>query len=223
MPFLDIYMPDQISGYGWVSSPRWQTRINASASGKENRNQEWEHPLHYFINPEIISRPNQQSLIDLKKHWLITAGPFHSFPLADPHDMASIDHLPNELVSEITADLSSTDQPLGTADGFTDSFQLVKRYSRGGQNYDRKIYHPVLSTVLIADNGSLVSASDYTVSRTTGIVTFDTPPTNGHVLTAGFMFDVEVRFESDDQLEQIVRTWQAGGAADLNLVEVRPC
>jgi uncharacterized protein (TIGR02217 family) len=223
MSFLDIYLPEAIGGYGWVSAPRWKTTIQVNASGKERRNQEWEHPLHNFINPEIIARPDTATLTDLKKHWLITAGPFNSFPLRDPLDKATFDHLPNEFDADVALQITMTDQAIGTGDGFTDSFQLIKTYSRSGETYDRTIYLPVLSTVVIADNGVLVPDTDYTVSRPGGVVTFDTPPTNGHTITAGFMFDCEVRFESDDQLEQIVRTWQAAGAADLSLVEVRPC
>lgn len=223
MSFLDIYLPDEIPGYGWISAPRWKTTIQVNASGKERRNQEWEHPLHHFINPEVIARPDETTMLSLKKHWLITAGPVDSFPLRDPFDKATIDHLPNEPDADVTADLTMSDQIIGTGDGFTDAFQLVKTYTRGGHEYVRTIHLPVLSTVLISVNGVLVPDTDYTVSRPGGIVTFDTPPTSTHIIRAGFLFDVEVRFESDDQLEQIVRTWQAAGAADLTLVEVRPC
>lgn len=220
MSFIDSYMSEEVPGYPCISAPRFKTAIQVSAGGNERRNQEWEHPLHQFILPEAIAR-DTEVINGLKKHWLIMKGPLHSFPWTDPLDKASIDHKPNLPDNEIA--ISRTDQALGTGNGFTDSFQLKKRYTVGGQNYDRLIYHPVLSSVLIADNGSLVSASDYTVSRTTGIVTFDTPPLNGHVLTAGFLFDVEVRFESDDVFEGIVRTWQAGGFSDITLIEVRPC
>lgn len=222
MPFLDVYMPDEVAGYGWVSAPRFNTSIQVSAGGGSHANQNWEHPLHRFVNPEAVARDGNV-ISYLKDHWLITAGPFAHFPLRDPLDKASIRHVPNLPDADLLPLLSMTDQALGTGDGFTDSFQLKRRYSRGGYNYDRIIHLPVLSTLLIADNGVLVSASDYTVSRPGGIVQFDTPPANGHVLTAGFLFDCEVRFESDDQLEQIVRTWQTAGASDISLVEERPC
>lgn len=221
MPFLDIYMPDHVAGYGWVSAPRFKTTIQVSAGGSERRNQEWEHPLHRFVNPEIISRPDQQVLIDLKKHWLVTGGPYSSFPLRDPFDKATIDHLPNLPDADVL--ISETDQIIGTGDGFTDSFQLVKTYSRGGETYDRTIHLPVLSTLAVAIDDVLVDPTEYTVSRPGGTILFDVPPADGALITAGFLFDCEVRFESDDQLEQIMRTWQAAGAADLSLVEVRPC
>lgn len=220
MPFLDIYMPEEIPGYPCVSAPRTKTTIQVNAGGTERRNQEWEHPLHRFVLPEALAR-EWQAVEALKKHWLITKGPYASFPWRDPMDFSSGDLLaPNP---ETTPTPTMLDQALGTGDGFTDSFQIRKTYSRGGQDYVRDIHLPILSTVVVSDNGVLVSSSDYTVSRPGGVVTFDTPPLAGHVIKVGFLFDVEVRFEADDVFEGILRTWQAGGFADLTLIEVRPC
>jgi uncharacterized protein (TIGR02217 family) len=219
MPFLDIYMPEEVPGYPCVSAPRTKTTIQVDAGGNERTNQEWEHPLMKFVMPEGV---RQWAVVQaLGKMWRITAGPYKSFAWRDPLDFSSDDLLaPNPETDPVPTML---DQALGTGDGFTDSFQLIKRYSYSSQTYDRPIYLPILSTVVIADNGSPVSSSDYTVSRPGGIVTFDTPPTAGHTLTAGFLFDVEVRFESDDAFEGILRTWQAGGFADITLIEKRPC
>lgn len=219
MPFLDIYMPTNVPGYPCVSAPRTRTTIQVNASGKERRNQEWEHPLHTFIMPEGIR--DWATVQSLGKMWKITAGPFNSFAWRDPLDFSSGDLVvPNPATDPVP---TMTDQTLGTGDGFTDSFQLVKRYSYGGNNYDREIHLPVLSTVVVAVDGVLVADTDYTVSRPGGVITFDTPPPNNDVVTAGFLFDNEVRFESDDAFEGILKTWQAGGFADLTLVEVRPC
>lgn len=219
MAFLDIYMPPEVPGYPCVSAPRTKTTIQVAAGGNERRNREWVHPLHKFIMPEGV---RQWSVVQaLSKMWKITAGPFSSFAWRDPLDFSSGDlPVPNpdyEIVPLMT------DQALGTGDGFTDTFQLVKRYTYSGNTYDRIIHLPVLSTVKVAVNGVLVDSSDYSVSRPGGEVLFDTPPDNLDTITAGFLFDNEVRFESDDAFEGILRTWQAGGFADLTLVEVRPC
>jgi uncharacterized protein (TIGR02217 family) len=61
------------------------------------------------------------------------------------------------------------------------------------------------------------------VTRPGGEIVFDTPPADDVSITAGFLFDVEVRFESDDAFESILRTYQVGGFADITLIEVRPC
>jgi uncharacterized protein (TIGR02217 family) len=223
MPFLDIYMPDEVPGYPCVSAPRTKTTIQVTAGGNERRNQEWQHPLHRFVLPEAIAR-NWGVVEDLKKHWLITRGPYYSFPWQDPLDKASCDLLcANELEADVIARISRSDQFVALGDGFTDSFQLVKTYSRDSEDYSRDIHLPVLSTVLVAIDGVLVDPANYTVSRPGGIITFDTPPADNATITAGFLFDVEVRFESDDAFESLVRTWQVGGFADLTLIEVRPC
>jgi uncharacterized protein (TIGR02217 family) len=222
MAFLDVYMPDAVPGYPCVSAPRTRTTIQSTWGGNENRNQEWEHPLHRFTMPDGVR--SWDVVESLGKMWRITAGPYRSFAWRDPLDKASCDLLAaNEPDINVTARISATDQAIGTGDGFTDTFPLVKRYSYGGQSYDRTIHLPVLSTVIVADNGTLVDSADYTVSRPGGEVQFNTPPPDGHAITAGFLFDCEVRFESDDAFEVMVKTWQAGGFADLALVEVRPC
>ncbi len=221
--FIDQYLPEEVPGYPCVSAPRTKTTIQVTAGGNERRNQDWEHPLHRFILPEAAGR-QWEVLEALKKHWLIMGGPFHSFPFYDPLDFASIDLVkPN-----LTPTISMTDQYIGTADGFTDTFQLVKTYSVGPETYDRTIYLPVLDSVVVAIDGVLVPDTDYTVTRPGGAIQFDTPPPDATIddpgiITAGFLFDVEVRFESDDAFEGILRTYQVGGFADIVLIEVRPC
>lgn len=220
MPFLDIYMPEGVPGYPCISAPRTKTTIQVNAGGNERRNQDWDHPLHSYILPEAIAR--QWAVVeDLKKHWLITKGPYYSFAWRDPLDFTSGDLDAPNPATDPTPGME--DQALGIGDGFTDSFQLKKRYTYGSQNYDRTIHLPVLSSVVVAIDSVVVGENDYTVSRPGGVVTFDTPPTIGAEITAGFLFDVEVRFESDDAFEGILRSWQAGGFADITLIEVRPC
>jgi uncharacterized protein (TIGR02217 family) len=78
--------------------------------------------------------------------------------------------------------------------------------------------------VLISVNGVTQSfETGYSVSRLTGEVTFDTPPSPGHLVKAGFLFDDEVRFESDDAFDGLIQTFGVSGFGDLTFVEVRPC
>lgn len=219
--FVDQYLPPKVPGFPCVSSPRTKTTIQSNFGGRENRNQDWEHPLHRFILPEAIGR-DWDVVQDLGKFWRIMRGPWRSFPWRDPLDFASCDLVLPDKVPAFTA----TDQIIGTADGFTDRFQLTKTYAVGPETYQREIRLPVLSTVLLAIDGVAVAPADYTVSRPGGEILFDVPPpaTAGpDIITAGYLFDVEVRFESDDAFEGILRTHAIGGFADLNLVEVRSC
>lgn len=218
MSFIDEYLPDAVPGYPCISAPRTNTSIQVTAGGNERRNQNWEHPLHRYILPEGVR--DWSVAQTLKDHWLIMRGPFHSFPFYDPLDFASVPLTRPNLEPTVTR----TDQLLGTTDGFTDTFQLIKTYTVGSETYDRTIHLPVLDSVVVAVDGVLVPATDYTVSRPGGEILFDTPPAaGGDNVTAGFLFDVEVRFESDDAFEGILRTYQVGGFADITLIEVRPC
>lgn len=219
--FVDAYLPEKVRGVGFLASPRFKTTIQVNAGGGERANQEWEHPLHKFISPEGV---REWSVVQaLKDHWLITRGPFKHFPLRDPMDFASC-----ELVHpNVTPTVTMTDQYIATADGFTDTFQLVKTYSVGGETYDRNIHLPVVSTVLVAMDGVLIDESEYSVTRPGGEIVFNAPPTPevgaDGIVTAGFLFDVEVRFENDEAFEGIMRAIRQAGFAELTFIETRPC
>lgn len=219
--FVDEYLDPCVPGYPSISVPRWSTRISQVDSGAERANQRWEHPLHTFKLPQAVR--DHKVFEAIRDHWLVMRGPVHTWPFRDPLDCASV-----ALTQPVTEDallpaVSPTDQVLGTGDGLQQVFQLQKTYARGSQTYTRLIYHPIVATVVVAVAGT-PQASGWTVSRTTGEITFDVAPTPGQVVTAGFIFDVEVRFASDDAFDGIVETYgQMAGFADLEFVEVRPC
>lgn len=223
--FIDQYPPDSVMKFGFVSSPRFSTSITAVSSGAERRNRNWKHPLHRFTAPEAVEC--HEHLIDLHNMWMVTAGPVHTFPFRDPLDFASRD-LP---AAGVIPAIGPTDQILGFGNGERTEFQLVRRYSFGGEFYERRISKPVVSSVSVAinalDPGDVppIDGGPYTwtVDRMTGLVTFNKPLEDGVLVTAGFLFDVEVRFESDDAYDGIVRAYRVSGHADLAFTEVRPC
>lgn len=224
--FIDAYPPAAIMKFGFTSSPRFSTAITAVASGAERRNQNWAHPLHTFAAPEAVEC--HEHLAALHNMWMTTRGPLHSFAFRDPLDFASKD-LP---APDVEPALSRVDQVIGVGDGLQTEFQLVRQYVFGGQGYDRLIYHPIVATVLIGINalppedvpaGGQGGPYTWTVSRETGVVTFDHAPRPEQVVTAGFLFDVEARFVADDSYDGIVRSYQVSGHADLTFLEVRPC
>lgn len=224
--FVDLYLDDLIAGFPCYSSPRFSTSIASSWSGAESRNRNWTHPLRRFRLPEAVREHAQYEA--LQEHWLLMGGPERAFPFTDPLDFASV---PLELAN-VVPDTTALDQPLGVGDGQTRSFNLTKRYQRGGQTYTRPIYLPQAGSVLVAMNGLAPATAapalpggpySWTVSRPGGVVTFDKAPAAGVVLSAGFLFDVAVRFEADDTFDGIVQSYQVSGFSDLDLVEVRPC
>ena len=219
--FRDIYLDDCVPGYPCQSSPRFSTRMPTVDSGAEGVNQRWETPLYRFRLPQAV---RQHAVFEsLRDHWMIMRGPAFTFPFRDPLDFASVALVhPNEVPT-----ISGTDQELGVSDGANQFYQLQKTYVRSLFTMVRPIYHPIVSTVVVtvddSDPATFLPPMAYTVDRNTGIVTITPAPPPGRVVKAGFLFDVEVRFESDDSFDGILQNFHASGFADLTLVEVRPC
>ena len=88
--------------------------------------------------------------------------------------------------------VSALDQGLGIGDGATLSFQLRKR---SDSETDRIVTKPVAGSVVVAIDGVATEAFD--VDPATGAVIFQAAPADGAILTAGFAFDVPVRFDAD--------------------------
>ena len=226
--FKDEYLSRRVVGYPVEVSPNFSTQLVAVDSGAEQANRRWLDPLRSINIPDGVR--DHATFEDLKAHWLIMGGPAHTWPWRDPTDFASVELEEVNKVPTVAID----DQQLGTGDGVTTDFQLKKRYTSGLFTYDRDIYFPVASTVVvgIAPPGSPLSitplgdfspAITFTVSRPGGIVSFSSPPPSGYTLTAGFLFDIQVRYESDDTFRGIMRTLAVSGFADIPLMEVRYC
>ena len=60
----------------------------------------------------------------------------------------------------------------------------------------------------------------YEVDVSSGLVTFATPPLQDVEITAGFEFDVPVRFDTD-RIATSVASFQAGEVPSVPVVEVR--
>lgn len=99
-------------------------------------------------------------------------------------------------------------QQIGTGDGTTTAFQLVR--SRGGSTIP--IQCPfTLPAPNIYDNGVLKSVgTDYGISNPGGLVTFVTAPAAGHVITADFSYYFPVRFDDDvhEHEQFMVQLWK---------------
>lgn len=215
--FKDIYAPLDMVSAPCISSPRWSTQLVMTNGGDEQANSQWSHPLWRFQFPEVIRE--QSTFADVRNHWLIMRGPFHTFPFRDPMDFASVElDAPNE---EPTVD--DLDQVIGTGDGSEQDFQLVKTYAIGDEEYARDIILPVADSVVVAVDGVPVGESAFYVTRPGGVLHLDVPPGVGQIVTAGFLFDVLVRFAADDIFGGIIQKNGIAGYQDLELLEVRYC
>ena len=214
--FLDRALPSCVAGYPVYASPRFSTDIVVVDSGREQINQRWRHPLNRYTIPEAVR--TMDVFNSVRAHWFVMAGPAKLFPFRDPFDFASVDL---ESPAQVPT-ISAMDQVLGVGDGLTTRFQIRKEYASGASTYVRDIYLPVTSSVVVAVNGATV-ADGWSVVRQGGEIVFDSPPDGGALLTCGFLFDVSVRYESDDSFDAICQTFGLGGYSDITLIETRLC
>ena len=115
---------------------------------------------------------------------------------------------------------SFLDQAIGTGDGARTQFQLTKSYTSGGYSYLRTIKKPVAGSVSVGKAGVL-QTSGWTVDTTTGLVTFAVAPGSGQVVTAGFEFDVPVRFDADSLIVSI-EAFNHGTIPNIAIKEILP-
>ena len=106
-------------------------------------------------------------------------------------------------------------------DGETTQFQLTKNYQSGDAVYVRPVKKPVLGTVKAGVQGQeLFEAIDWEVDTLTGMITFATPPAENAAVSAGYEFDVPVRFDTN-RIATSVASFQAGEVPNVPIVEVR--
>ena len=121
------------------------------------------------------------------------------------------------------AGVAATDQAIGTGDGSTAAFQLVKTYGGAFSPYQRPIVKPVAGSVRVAVDGVVATeGTAFTVDTTTGVITFLAGhiPGTGAAVMAGFLFDVPVRFDTD-YLEVDLSAFAAGAIPKIPLIEIR--
>ena len=111
---------------------------------------------------------------------------------------------------------------IGTGNGAERNFRLVKAHGSAFAPYSRAIAKPVGGTVRVAVNGiEQAVGSQFNSDPATGLVTFMAAPPAGAVFTAGFAFDVPVRFDTDE-LDIDLSTFDAGGIPQIPLIEIVP-
>jgi uncharacterized protein (TIGR02217 family) len=192
--------------------PERRTDVVVLGSGAEERNARWaDSRRSWNAGYGVKSLDELHAVIAFFEE---RRGRLHGFRWRDPMDFKSC---PPESAP------TALDQPIGTGDGATVVFQLTKTYGSAFNPWAREIRKPVAGTVLIAVAGVVqVPATDYTVDHTTGIVTFEPGhiPALGQSITAGFEFDVPVRFDTD-RLEVNLQGFRHGAIPSIPIVEIR--
>ncbi len=209
--FHEILFPLSI-GFGSSGGPERRTDIVLLASGHEERNARWaDSRRRYDAGTGVHSLADLSTLIAFFEE---RRGRLYGFRWRDRADWKS---------SAPDAAPTPTDQSVGTGDGSNAAFQLVKTYGSAFDPYQRTIAKPVAVSVRVAVDGvEQTLGSDFTVDGTSGVVTFQSGaiPGAGAAVTAGFEFDVPVRFDTD-RLSVNLASFEAGEAVSVPVVEIR--
>lgn len=196
-----------------AGGPERRTEIVALGSGREERNARWAHSRRRYDAGYGVK--TLEALGAVVAFFEERRGRLHGFRWRDRLDHASA--VPGAAVTP-------TDQVIGTGDGTTAAYQLVKTYGGLYAPYQRPIAKPVPGSVRIAvAETEMEEGADFAVDAATGVITFEEghEPVDGAAITAGFLFDVPVRFDTD-YLEVDLSAFAAGAIPKIPLVEIKP-
>ncbi|MEG9884628.1 MAG: DUF2460 domain-containing protein [Hyphomicrobiales bacterium] len=211
MAFHEVRFPVDIA-LGATGGPERRTEIITLGSGHEERNARWAVSRRRYNAGYGVRTLDE--LHDVIAFFEARCGRLHGFRWKDHADWKSC---------RPAATPACLDQILGVGDGSRAAFLLTKRYHSGSQHYVREIRKPVQGSVSVAVDGVIAAENeDFTLDTTTGIVTFldGRAPKSGATVTAGFAFDVPVRFDSD-HLAVNLAAFSSGDIPDIPIVEIR--
>ena len=204
----DVRLPEKWSK-GSNGGFEFSTDTVPTDDGAVETNENWAIPLRRYEISHNVKTPEDIAL--LRAFHAARRGASRPFLFKDWIDYTS--------KADGVSSAATSDQPLGIGDGVTTAFQLVKRYADSVSPIDVPILWPVAGTVVVAKD-AVGMPSGWAVNRGTGIITFTSAPADGDILTAGFQFDVPVRFE-DDLLRVSWDTINSRSAGSVPLLEVR--
>lgn len=211
MSFHEIRFPTAISR-GAQGGPERRTDIVVLGSGFEERNSRWAASRRSYNAGYGIA--SLDALYEVIAFFEERRGRFHGFRWRDHTDWKS---------GAPSAATSALDQVIGIGDGTALSFQLKKTYGSAHAPFEREIAKPVAGTIKVAVDGiTRTAGTHYTVDSTTGVVLFEDEeaPGEGAVVTAGFEFDVPVRFDTD-KLDINLSGFTSGAIPNIPVVEIR--
>jgi uncharacterized protein (TIGR02217 family) len=210
--FHEILFPLDIA-LNSAGGPQRRTDVVALGSGAEERNARWAHSRRRYDAGYGVK--TLAALAQVVAFFEERRGRLHGFRWRDRLDHSS---------GAPDAAIAATDQVIGTGDGITQTFALAKTYGAFHSPYQRPIAKPVAGSVRVAIDGDEVDeGTGFTIDPTTGLISFLTGyiPADGTAVTAGFLFDVPVRFDTD-YLEVDLSAFAAGAIPKIPLIEIRP-
>ena len=198
--FHDVSFPVPLA-LAASGGPERRTEIVSLASGAEMRNAVWAGSRRRWdVGSAVLKLDMLQTLVAFFE---ARGGRLHGFRFRDALDDRS--GAPGALVSAM-------DQVIGTGDGVTTQFELIKSYG----DYSRRIRKPVAGTIIAAVDGVETPITEDAVN---GTVLFDSAPASGAVVSAGYRYDCPVRFDTD-RLDITLEAVRAGRAVRVPLIEL---
>lgn len=208
--FHEIRFPFDIAR-GARGGPERLTQIVTLASGREVRNSRWAHSRRRYDAGFGVR--TLDALAQTVAFFEERRGRLYGFRWRDRLDWKSC---PPSQTPE------AADQVVGIGDGVTREFQLCKSYGEGIADYRRPITKPWADAVLVAVDGVLQEQpAAVACDPATGLLSFalDHVPAPGATITAGFLFDVPVRFDID-AIEVDLSAFEAGEIPKIPIIEI---
>ncbi|MGX1741111.1 phage distal tail protein, Rcc01695 family [Bosea sp. NPDC055353] len=209
--FHEVRFPLDVAR-GARGGPERQTQIVMLASGREVRNSRWAHSRRRY--DAGLGIRNLDALAAVVSFFEERRGRLHGFRWRDQLDWKSC---------RPSQEPAATDQIIGIGDGVAAVFQLSKAYGTGASAYSREITKPCDGTIRVALDTVELAGSAFACDPSTGLVTIaaGSIPPPGAVVTAGFAFDVPVRFDTD-AIEVDLSAFAAGEIPRVPVVEIIP-
>lgn len=176
------------AGLGWdvTRTPIWDTSITPNQSGKEVRMSNYTYPrwqwdlVYTAFRQGVVHNVAYTEFAQIAGFYNARQGSFDSFLYTDADDNA------------VTA------QALGTGDGVTTTFPLIRAF--GG--FVEPVLAPNVVTAVKINGTTKTLGTDYTVSAwgsaNPGIITFTTAPAGSAAITADFSYYWPCRFLDDN-------------------------
>lgn len=206
--FHNVLFPLAVA-LGSTGGPERRTEIIALGSGREERNQRWAvSRRRYDAGTGVKTLDDLYKVVDFFEE---RRGQLYGFRFHDPLDYKSCP--PGQ-------DYAGTDQLLGVGDGVETDFPLIKTYGDLFAPYKRAIMLP-RDGAIVVDVGGVPRTLGGDFSFADGVISFfpgRVPPV-GAAVSAGFAFDVPVRFDTD-RLAVSISQFEAGAIPSIPLVEI---
>jgi uncharacterized protein (TIGR02217 family) len=203
--FDDITFPLEIGREAMVSTT-FSTNVVTSLSGYERRNSDWADAcMHYDVSPGVRS---ESELSIVLSFFRARRGAAIGFRFTDPFDNSS---------SALNGTPHMLDQSIGIGNNLQTIFPLRKHYGSGPDKQTRIITRPQANSVTVAVDA--VAATGWALNAGGNII-FEIAPSNGAIITAGYRFDVPVRF-AQDSVEMNRATFGAVDMPSVSLIEIK--